>query len=186
MTASRLGMIWAQARDGAIGVDGVMPWHVPEDMAHFKAVTMGHPVIMGRRTWESIPPRFRPLEGRRNIVVTSDPDWVDAGAEVARDPEAALALARDPQSALARDPAAAPARARDAASGAETWVIGGGSIYAALVDHADVLEVTEVAGEYAADTFAPPIDARWRLESQTPWATSRSGPAYRFLRYRSH
>ena len=69
----RLGLVWAQARGGVIGKDGGMPWHVPEDLAHFKAVTSGHPVIMGRRTWESFPARFRPLPGRRNIVVTGSP-----------------------------------------------------------------------------------------------------------------
>lgn len=163
MTPGRLGLIWAQAEDGVIGADGVMPWHIPEDMAHFKTVTMGHPVIMGRRTWESLPPRFRPLQGRRNIVVTRQPEWAAEGAEVAHDPDAALALAGD----------------------AEAWVIGGGSLYRAFVDEADVLEVTEVDGQYAGDTHAPAIGSRWRLEAQTPWHDSRSGPRYRFLRYRS-
>lgn len=162
MTVSRLGMIWAQAEDGVIGVDGMMPWHIPEDMAHFKAVTMGHTVIMGRRTWESLPPRFRPLEGRRNIVVTRQSDWVAEGAEVSHDPDAALALADDE----------------------ETWIIGGGSLYRAFIDRADVLEVTEVEGEYAGDTHAPAIGSRWRLETQTLWHDSRSGPRYRFLHYR--
>jgi len=66
----KIGLIWAQARGGVIGRGGVMPWHLPEDLAHFKRVTLNHPVIMGRKTWDSIPPRFRPLPGRRNIVVT--------------------------------------------------------------------------------------------------------------------
>ncbi|OOL28231.1 dihydrofolate reductase, partial [Rhodococcus rhodochrous] len=76
-------LIWAQDRDGGIGRDGAIPWRIPEDMAHFRAATTGRPVIMGRLTWESLPPRFRPLPGRRNIVVTRDPAWSDAGAEVA-------------------------------------------------------------------------------------------------------
>jgi dihydrofolate reductase len=162
MSDARLGMIWAQARDGVIGVDGVMPWHIPEDMAHFREITMGHPVIMGRRTWESLPPRFRPLEGRRNIVVTRQSDWTADGAEVAHDPDAALALAGE----------------------TETWIIGGGAIYRSFMDQAEVLEVTEVEGEYAGDTHAPGISSRWRLDAETPWQDSRSGPRHRFLRYR--
>ena len=174
MSSPRLGMIWAQASDGVIGIDGVMPWHVPEDMAHFKAITLGHPVIMGRRTWESLPERFRPLEGRRNIVVTRQDDWTADGAEVAHDPDAALALALAATDASpgSTDPA-----------GPTAWIIGGGSLYAAFLDRADVLEVTEVAGDYLGDTHAPHIDSRWRLESGTPWAHSRTGPSYRFLRY---
>jgi dihydrofolate reductase len=167
MSVARLGMIWAQASDGVIGIDGVMPWHVPEDLAHFKAVTMGHPVIMGRRTWESLPERFRPLEGRRNIVVTRQDDWAADGAEVAHDPDAALALAL----------------AGTNSAGTQAWIIGGGSLYSAFLDRADVLEVTEVAGEFAGDTHAPAIDSRWHLDAETPWADSRSGPRYRFLRY---
>ena len=87
----RLGLVWAQARGGVIGKDGGMPWHVPEDLAHFKAVTSGHPVIMGRRTWESFPARFRPLPGRRNIVVTGSPSWAEPGAVRAESLDAALA-----------------------------------------------------------------------------------------------
>ncbi|KAB1647691.1 dihydrofolate reductase [Pseudoclavibacter sp. CFCC 14310] len=75
-----IGLIWAQDRHGVIGAQGGMPWHVPEDLAHFKAVTMGAPVIMGRRTWDSLNPRFRPLPGRRNIVVTRQDSWGEAAA----------------------------------------------------------------------------------------------------------
>jgi dihydrofolate reductase len=163
MSGSRLGMIWAQAQNGVIGIGGVMPWHVPEDMAHFKQLTLGHPVIMGRRTWESIPPRFRPLDGRRNIVITSDPSRVDAPAEVAPDPAAALALA----------------------AGTEAWVIGGGRLYAELLPHADVLEVTEIAGDFDGDTFAPELGDEWAVTAETPWAVSRGGAQYRFLTYRA-
>ena len=90
----RLGLIWAQARGGVIGKDGGMPWHVPEDLAHFREVTTGAPVIMGRRTWESFPSRFRPLPGRRNIVVTHSDSWANEGAERAPSLDAALELAR--------------------------------------------------------------------------------------------
>ena len=76
----KLGLILARARNGVIGRDGGMPWHLPEDLAHFKKVTMGCPVIMGRKTWDSLPPRFRPLPGRANIVVTRQADWQAEGA----------------------------------------------------------------------------------------------------------
>src|SRR5699024_708136 len=119
------GMIWAQANDRVIGSGGTMPWHLPEDLAHFKSGTSGHPVTMGRRTWESLPVRNRPLPGRRNIVVTTDPDWAGDGAERAESPEAGLALA------AAGEPE-------------QIWVMGGGTIYQALLPRADVLAVTEI------------------------------------------
>ena len=99
-----VGLVWAQAHDGVIGADGGMPWHVPEDLAHFRAVTGSSDVVMGRRTWESLPPRFRPLPGRRNIVVTRSAEWSADGAERAASLDQALALA----------------------DGDDVWVIGGG------------------------------------------------------------
>ncbi len=77
----KVGLIYARARNGVIGQGGVMPWHLPEDLAHFKRVTLNHPVVMGRRTWDSIPPRFRPLPGRTNIVITRQEDWNETGAQ---------------------------------------------------------------------------------------------------------
>jgi len=156
-----LSLIWAQSSTGVIGLDGVMPWHVPEDMARFKDLTIGHPVIMGRRTWDSIAPKYRPLVDRRNIVITRQPGFVADGAEVVHSVDDALALVVD-----------APA-----------WVIGGGQVYAATMPAATHLEVTEIAGEYDGDTHAPTIDASWTLAASTDWATSRTGPEYRFLSY---
>lgn len=159
---SRVGLVWAEARDGIIGAGGTMPWHVPEDLAHFKAVTLGSPVIMGRRTWESFPDRFRPLPGRRNIVVTRNAEWADAGAERAGSLDEALALAAD----------------------AETvWVIGGGQVYREAIDRADVLEVTELDLRVDGDTRAPDR-ADWQQAAADPaegWHTSRTGIRYRFL-----
>ena len=86
-------MVAAIARGGVIGSDGTVPWHLPEDMAFFRDLTTGHPVVMGRRTWDSLPDRFRPLPGRRNIVVTRNPAWKDEGAERAGSLEEALRLA---------------------------------------------------------------------------------------------
>lgn len=158
---TRIGLIWAQAHGGVIGADGGMPWRVPEDMAHFRETTMGAPVVMGRRTWESFPARFRPLPGRRNIVVTRDASWAEAGAERAESLDAALGLAR----------------------GAETvWVIGGGQLYRAAIDRADVLEVTELDLAVDGDTRAPSVEG-WTPVGVGEWATSRTGIPYRFLSY---
>jgi dihydrofolate reductase len=88
----KLGLVYAQSRNGVIGHGGSLPWHLPEDLAHFKRTTLGAPVIMGRKTWESLPPRFRPLPGRRNIVITRDAHWHAGGAERAGSLDEALAL----------------------------------------------------------------------------------------------
>lgn len=163
MTAP-VGLVWAEAHGGVIGADGGMPWHVPEDLAHFTAVTAGAPVIMGRRTWESFPPRFRPLPGRRNIVVTRDAQWQDDGAERAGSLDAALQLA-------------------DSEAPARVWVIGGAGLFREAIDRADLLEVTELDLEVDGDTFAPDRDG-WRTVATDPadgWHTSRTGIRYRFL-----
>ncbi|MEL4318744.1 dihydrofolate reductase [Leifsonia sp. YIM 134122] len=182
-----LGLIWAQSSDGTIGRDGVMPWHLPEDLAHFKQVTLGAPVVMGRKTWDSLPPRFRPLAGRRNIVLTRQHDWSADGAEVAHSIPDALDLAAEPA------PAPAPG-SPDAASVAATperiWVIGGAELFAAVIDQADVLEVTEIDASFPGDTQAPLIAPTWALAAADPasdapliWHTSRAGLQYRFLTY---
>jgi len=160
---SSVGLVWAQAHGGVIGADGGMPWHVPEDLAHFRAVTGAFDVIMGRRTWESLPPRFRPLPGRRNLVVTGSDGWGDDGAERASSLDDALARAEG-----------------------DVWVIGGGRLYAEAIHRADVIELTRLDVEVDGDTFAPPLDG-WMLETADPvegWHTSRSGIRYRFETYR--
>jgi dihydrofolate reductase len=159
-----IGLVWAQAHDGVIGRGGGMPWHVPEDLAHFKAVTLGAAVVMGRRTWESFPERFRPLPGRRNIVLTRDASWEADGAERAASLEEALAL-------VGPD---------------DVWVIGGGSLYAEAIDRADVIELTELDLVVDGDTTAPPIGDGWVEVSRDPsigWIASRTGIDYRFVRY---
>ncbi|GAA3491518.1 dihydrofolate reductase [Streptomyces cremeus] len=162
---TRIGLIWAQARDGVIGADNAIPWRLPEDMAHFKATTLGHPVVMGRRTWDSLPPRFRPLSGRRNVVVTRDPHWAAEGAERAGSVAEALELA-------AREPEAA-----------EVWVIGGGEVYRAALEHATLLSVTEIDATVAGDTYAPVPGPAWRAAEDQDWQTSTSGLRYRIRRY---
>ncbi|GAA4810753.1 dihydrofolate reductase [Tomitella cavernea] len=157
-----LGMIWAQTRGGVIGAGGTMPWHLPEDLAHFKAVTAGHPVIMGRATWDSLPPRFRPLPGRRNIVVTRDLGWWADGATAVHSTSEALVQARS---------SASP----------EAWVTGGAQIYSALLPHADLCAVTDIDVDVAGDTLAPLLDAQWVDVAPAEWQVSaRSGLRYRF------
>lgn len=159
---TRLGMIWAQARGGAIGRGGDMPWHLPEDLAHFKRVTMGAPVIMGRRTWESLPERFRPLPGRENIVVTRDASFAAPGATVVNSLDAAIG----------------------AGSGTEAWIMGGGELYRQAMPFAQELVVTQIALDVPdADTFAPDIGSEWALVDGGEPALSSTGLGYRFERY---
>ncbi len=161
---STVALIAAVARDGAIGRGNGLLWSDPEDMKHFRAETSGCPVVMGRRTWESLPARFRPLPGRRNLVVTRQAGYAAAGAETA--PGLAEALAR-------------------VADAPRVFVIGGGQLYAEALPRADELVLTEVdAGYPDADTFFP----RWpradfdEVERQTRRAAD--GTAFAFVRYR--
>ncbi len=166
-----VGLIWAQARDGVIGAGGTMPWHLPEDLAHFKRTTDGSPVVMGRRTWLSFPPKYRPLPGRTNIVITRDDDFADDGAVRARDLPEALELAR----------AALPDEA-----GATLWVIGGGAVYREAIDQADLLVVTEIDLDVEGDTTAPAIPSAFSLASADPeagWHEAENGLRYRMLTY---
>ncbi|GAB4589170.1 dihydrofolate reductase [Nocardia sp. IFM 10818] len=155
-----IGLVWAQTTAGVIGLDNAIPWRIPEDMAHFKNITMGHPVVMGRRTWDSLPARFRPLEGRRNIVVTRQTDWSAEGAERAGSLDEALQLAGD----------------------GPVWIMGGGEIYRAAMPLATELRVTEVGADIAGDCYAPAIGPEWTADD-APWQQSSSGLKYRFLRY---
>ena len=157
----RLGMIYARARNGVIGDKGQLPWHLPEDLAHFKATTQGCPVIMGRKTWDSLPPRFRPLPGRRNIVVTRQSAWQAEGAERAGSLQQALALCEG-----------APV----------AWVIGGAELYAQAAPLAQVAEVTLINADYPGDAFAPLLGPGW-TESARSAHTSATGLGYEFIRY---
>ena len=163
MPVPHLALVWAQTADGTIGRDGTLPWAVPEDLAHFRRLTAGHPVVMGRRTWASLPPRFRPLPGRTNVVLTRAAAL--EGAVVAPDLDTALALA-----------AAAP-------GGEEVWVVGGGGVFTAVLPHADRVERTDLDLVVAGDTHAPALDAAWEQVAADPadgWHTSTSGVRYRF------
>ncbi|WP_343601127.1 dihydrofolate reductase [Mycobacterium sp.] len=153
-----VSLIWAQSTSGVIGRDGGIPWQLPEDQARFKQLTLGHTVVMGRRTWESLPASVRPLPGRRNVVVTRQPDYAADGADVAASLEEALS---DPQ----------------------VWVIGGAEIYALALPLAHRCEVTEVDVDLRpddADALAPALDQTW-IGGTGEWLTSSTG-----LRYRLH
>jgi dihydrofolate reductase len=159
-----VGLVWAQARDGVIGLDGGLPWRLPEDLAHFRALTAGSTVVMGRRTWESLPERFRPLPGRRNVVLTTDPAWAADGAQPAASVDEVLAGCEG-----------------------DLWVIGGGRVYAAFLAHADRVVVTDVDTLVEGDTWAPALGAGWQRVARDPaegWSTSTTGLRYAVSHHR--
>jgi dihydrofolate reductase len=161
--SSPVRLVWAQDADGVIGADGDIPWDLPEDRRLFKALTLGSTVVMGRRTWESLPPRFRPLPGRRNVVLSRTLD-AEPGADVAASVEEVLAAGHD-----------------------ELWVIGGGGVYEAFLPHAHEAVVTELDGSFPGDTFAPRLDSGWTVARRLPedgWLTSGSGLRYRVTWWR--
>jgi dihydrofolate reductase len=157
----KLGLVYARARNGVIGKEGILPWHLPEDLAHFKKVTMGSPVIMGRKTWESLPPRFRPLPGRRNVVVTRQAGWSAPGADKAHSLEQAVALCEPAQHA---------------------WVIGGAEIYRQALPLAQIAEVTEIDADYEGDAYAPQLGPEW-IELAREEHTSSGGVRFAFVTY---
>jgi dihydrofolate reductase len=160
-----INLIWAQARNRVIGNDGTMPWHLPEDLAHLKRTTLGCPVIMGRKTWDSIPAKFRPLPGRTNIVLTRQTDWQASGAQRASNLREALLFCDQ----LPVQPTA-------------IWVIGGAQIYAQALPLAHTVVVTEIDAEFAGDAFAPQLGTDWR-EVHRESHTSAKGLAYSFVTY---
>jgi dihydrofolate reductase len=137
----KVALIAALARNGVIGNDNALLWKLPEDMAFFKRTTMGNPVIMGRKTWDSIPARFRPLPGRTNIVVTRNRSWQADGALVAHDFEQALELALE---SVASNP-----------HGLRAFVIGGAELYALALPHADEMMLTEIDKDFDGDARFP-------------------------------
>ncbi|HET8614617.1 MAG TPA: dihydrofolate reductase [Actinomycetales bacterium] len=161
-----VGLVWAQAHGRVIGRDGVMPWHLPEDLRHFREVTGSGTVVMGRRTWLSLPERFRPLPGRRNVVLSRRPGFVAPGAEVRTSLDDALSLVGPDD---------------------RVWVIGGGQVYAAALGLADLLVITQIDSSVDGDTLAPAVDGAWELASSDPhegWHESVTGLRYRFVEHR--
>jgi dihydrofolate reductase len=157
----KLHLIWAQARNGVIGKAGKLPWHLPEDLAHFKAKTAGCPVVMGRKTWDSLPPKFKPLPGRRNIVVTRSESFEQTGAETFPSLRAALDQCKQYD---------------------HVWVIGGAQIYAQALALADSLEVTKIDADFDGDAFAPRLGAEWG-KTAGPTQVSACGLKFSFNTY---
>ena len=156
-------IIAAVAKNRVIGKDNQLLWNIPEDMAHFKALTAGHTVIMGRKTWESLPPRFRPLPGRRNIVITRQSNFAAPGAETANSLEAAITLEKSDKT---------------------VFIIGGAEIYAQAMTLADRLEITEVDLDLEGDSWFPEIVAVDWLETAKKIPSSASGTGLSFVSYR--
>ncbi|RNF32046.1 diacylglycerol kinase [Massilia aurea] len=155
----RLTLVVAIDAKGGIGIDNKMPWHLPEDFAHFKRVTLGKPVIMGRKTFDSIG---RVLPGRRNIVITRNAGWSHEGAERATSLDAAIAML----------------------DGAPASIIGGAQVFAQAMDLADAMIVTHIDNVFACDTFFPPIDAAvWRETARDSHHSEANGFDYAFVSY---
>ena len=155
-----INLIFARARNGVIGKDNQLPWHLPEDLAHFKRTTLGQPVIMGRKTWDSLPPKFRPLPGRANLVVTRQTDWQASGATVAHSLAQAQSMC---------DPAQ------------EVWVIGGAEIYAHALPYARKAVITEIDITVdGGDAFAPQFGPQWQETSREEHVSAQGLP-YRFI-----
>lgn len=168
-----VGLLWAESSNGVIGRDGDLPWHLPEDLAHFKRTTSGHPVVMGRKTWESFPEKYRPLPGRTNIVISRRP-------ELRREVEAAGAVAAE-----SLDEAMAAAAGSPGSE--EIWIIGGGEIFREATGLATTAVVTVIDVETDGDTYAPQLDGSWTAEACDPaegWLTSGNGTRYRIERWR--
>lgn len=159
MSRAEITLVLARADNGVIGKDGDLPWRLPADLKHFKAVTLGHPMLMGRKTFDSLPGL---LPDRRHIVLTRDRNWHAEGAEVAHDVDAAIALADGPT----------------------MMVIGGAEIYRLFLDRADRIELTEVHVDAEGDaSIAYPDPADWRESARVDHPAVDGRPAYSFVTF---
>ena len=158
----RISLLAAVAQGGVIGRDNAIPWHIPEDARRFRALTMGHPVVMGRRTWDSLPDRFRPLPGRRNFVVTRNGAWHADGAERAGSLADALELLDDTP---------------------RVFVVGGAELYAEALPLADELLLTEIDAEVEGDTFFPSWDRATFQEEAREEHVSEADIPFAFVTY---
>ena len=157
----KLHLIFARAANGVIGNNNRLPWHLPEDLAHFRRLTLGWPVIMGRKTWDSLPPKFRPLPGRTNVVITRQQGWQENGAQSVASLVDALSRCEPSEQA---------------------WVIGGAQIFAQAEPLADRIEVTEIAQDFEGDAFAPRLGPEW-IEVACENHVSSNGLKFSFITY---
>lgn len=153
-------MIYARARNGVIGKQGQLPWHLPEDLAHFKRITLGQAVVMGRVTWESLPEKFRPLPGRTNVVVSRQTTFNANGAQVVSSLEAAMALFSSTE---------------------VVWLIGGAQLYAQALPLASQIVVTEIDADFEGDAFAPTLSPNDWTETQRSSHVSAQGLGYHLV-----
>ena len=157
--SAEIMLVYARAANGAIGKDGDLPWRLPADLKHFKALTLGKPMIMGRKTFESLPGL---LPGRRHIVLTRDAGWQAEGAETAATLDDALAMAGEGTVAI----------------------IGGAAVFEAFLPRADRVELTQIHADYDGDTFMPPLGPEWQETAREDHAADGVYPAFSFLTYR--
>ena len=160
----QINLIMARAANGVIGKNNAMPWHLPEDMARFKRLTQGWPVIMGRKTWDSLPAKFRPLPNRTNVVITRQLGWAEDGATVATSLPEALSLCAEAE---------------------EVWVIGGAQIYAQAEPLAQRIELTALAQNFDGDAFAPVLGTQW-IEMTRENHVSSNGLNFSFISLGKH
>lgn len=172
-TMTGIGLVWAQTSGGVIGKEGKMPWHLPEDLKHFRQLTTGHPVIMGRKTWESFPDQYRPLPGRTNIVVSRQKNWAQSpGAK------GAIVVSSLDEALL---------ESQFAPGSQKVWIIGGGEVFRQSIDFADIAVITVIDSEAGGDTYAPELDEKWSIDSTVPpqgWLTGKNGTNYRLSMWR--
>lgn len=165
-----VNLIWAQAKNGVIGNHGAMPWHIPEDLAHFRQITQNKPVIMGRKTWDSLPEKFRPLPYRRNIILTRSPKW---GVELSNS-NSLVKIANSIETSMS--PIIVGREV------AEVWVVGGGQIYSQFLRYASRIEITEIQEDIDGDTKAPELSSAWKEERRVHNLSS-SGIRFDFVTY---
>ena len=154
-----IALIWAQSANGVIGRDGAIPWRLPEEQQHFKRLTLGATVVMGRGTWDSLPASVRPLPGRTNVVLTRDPQWRAEGARVSHALPAAI----------------------EGVDG-DVWVIGGASVYREALPLAERIVRTDVDLTVDGDVTAPVLGEEWHVVDTDPpqgWHQSATGLRYR-------
>ena len=157
----KINMIFAQSANGVIGNNNALPWHLPEDLAHFKKLTFGCPVIMGRKTWDSLPPKFRPLPGRTNVVITRQADWQAPGAQAAGSLSDALSICQ---------------------ASSDVWIIGGAQIYAQAEPFASRIEVTQIDKYFDGDALAPTLSSQWHQSLKEDHVSS-TGLKFSFISY---